>query len=274
MLLKRLRPGNTSDIPAMQTSDGHITPDPTKMAEILNAHWSKAFTRKDVCMEKLRTCLRGIPKMVSHADLRWELKHEHVAQAIDGARDSSSPGPDGIPFSAWKKLKGVAVQTLLKAAKFLGTDDSLKYLASDFNHAFLTCLPKKASGYDDDGRAYFEPGATRPLSVVNTDNRLIASAYKKVIEPLANEWVSSMQQGFLEGRSMLRNVVDIDLASMKVAMQHRNGMLILFDFTAAFPSLSRESMFEILQSIGMPPHMLQAIRCLYANNYHTLKLKG
>ena len=137
-----------------------------------------------------------------------------------------------------------------------------------------TCLPKKASGYDDDGRAYFEPGATRPLSVVNTDNRLIASAYKKVIEPLANEWVSSMQQGFLEGRSMLLNVVDIDLASMKVAMQHRNGMLILFDFTAAFPSLSRESMFEILQSIGMPPHMLQAIRCLYANNYHTLKLKG
>ena len=152
--------------------------------------------------------------------------------------------------------------------------DSIQYLPSDFNQAFLCCLPKKVSGHDAAVGDYYDPQNTRPLSLVNTDNRLIANAYRLVIEPLANEWVSKMQQGFLQGRSLLGNVVDIDFATMRVSLRHRRGMLVLFDFEAAFPSMSQEFLMESLRVLEFPPEVLQAISCLYTNNQHILKLKG
>jgi hypothetical protein len=83
-----------------------------------------------------------------------------------------------------------------------------------------------------------------------------------------------MQRGFLQGRSLLSNVVDIDYESMRVSLKHDRGMLILFDFEAAFPSLSQEFLMECLRKVGLPPSLLHAIECLYVNNRHTLKLKG
>ena len=51
-------------------------------------------------------------------------------------------------------------------------------------------------------------------------------------------------------------------------------MLILIDVEAAFPSLSRESMMEILDSAAFPPGIMQVIKCLYHNNCNTMKLEG
>ena len=58
--------------------------------------------------------------------------------------------------------------------------------------------------------------------------RLIANAYRLVVEPVAGEWVSQMQRGFLMKRSLLANVVDIDFESMRVSLKSDRGMLILF----------------------------------------------
>ena len=145
-------------------------------------------------------------------------------------------------------------------------NDSLQFLPEDFSQAFLCCLPKKVSGNCAVHGDFYDPQNTRPLSLVNTDNRLIANALRLVIEPLANEWVSKMQRGFLHGRSLLSNVVDVDYESMRVSLKHKRGMLILFDFGAAFPSLSQELMMDCLAKIGIPQELLQAISCLYSNN--------
>ena len=62
---------------------------------------------------------------------------------------------------------------------------------------------KKPSGSDPIVGDYYLPSATRPLSLVNTDNRLIASALRIAIEPAVEMVISSMQRGFLRGRQML-----------------------------------------------------------------------
>ena len=80
---------------------------------------------------------------------------------------------------------------------------------AEFNLSFLCCLPKKPTGIQDGIGAYYDATQTRPLSLVNTDNRLIANAYRSVLEPLADKVVSFAQQGFIRGRSMLRNIFDI-----------------------------------------------------------------
>ena len=94
------------------------------------------------------------------------------------------------------------------------------------------------------------------------------------MEPLADQVVSGMQNGFLRGRSIMRNGVDIDLESMVASLSWDRPALVLFDFEAAFPSISHDFIFEALACLGLPSKMINVIRCLYTDNRCNIKVKG
>ena len=271
--LQRLLPGTTGGLSVMRDKFGDLTSDPAEMAGILNEHWGSVFSRKDVARHKIASWLVDGPSLPAASDARWKITREHVTTAVKVARESA-PGPDGIPYRAWKALGDLGINCLFDAAVFLQRPDSVNFLPLDFNQAFLCCSPKKPSGTDPTQGEFYDAKNTRPLSLVNTDNRLIANAYRLVVEPIAGDWVSQMQRGFLRQRSLSANVIDIVFESMRVSLKSDHGMLILFDFEAAFPSLSREYMMDMLQGLGLPSELQHVISCLYKNNTHLLKLKG
>ena len=122
---------------------------------------------------------------------------QDIEQSISEAADSA-PGPDGVPFRAWKVLKSIAAPVLHSVAIQL-TQSSPDAVASEnpfFNEAFLTCLGKKAAFTQDGIGAVFLPSSTRPLSVVNADNRLVAAAFRIRISGKVEPWVSPQQRGF------------------------------------------------------------------------------
>ena len=52
------------------------------------------------------------------------------------------------------------------------------------------------------------------------------------------------------------------------------GGLVLFDFKAAFPSMSHDYMMAVLDHIGVPRHSLNFIKALYDDNRCVLSCKG
>ena len=143
-----------------------------------------------------------------------------------------------------------------------------------YNLGLLCCLPKKPSGHSADGSPYYTADHTRPLSIVNCDNRLVASAMRIRWEGVLDKWVSDFQRGFLPGRSMLSNVIDIDLNAMLVSLKHERRALVLFDVTVAFPSVSHEFIFATLRHVGFPPEVLNMISALYNQNHCQILLQG
>ena len=101
---------------------------------------------------------------------------------------------------------------------------------------------------------FYSGGATRPL------------AARVSWETLLDNYISAQQQGFLKGRQMLNNVIDIDYHAMTVSLRCHKGAMIFFDFKAAFPSVSHAFLMRSLQSIGIPPSALPFINTLYDNN--------
>ena len=73
---------------------------------------------------------------------------------------------------------------------------------------------------------------------------------------------------------MIKNIVDIDYESKKVSLRYRHGALVLFDFEAAFPSVSHDYLFQVLGSLGIPAGILASLRCFYVNNMTYMKIKG
>ena len=129
----------------------------------------------------------------------WTLTREHIVESIRRSHETS-PGPDGIPYKAYKKLGSYGVGFLLDVAEDLQEPHAGSAKLASFNHAILCCLPKTTSWTDPVLGDIHAAKHTRPLSILNTDNCLIANAYRILLEPVMNKWVSHMQRGFLHGR--------------------------------------------------------------------------
>ncbi len=129
----------------------------------------------------------------------------------------------------------------------------------------MVFIPKKLDR-EFQGARYNEPGEVRPLSIVNTDNRLMANAVRLRAEPLLAKAISPAQRGFLPGRSMLHNVLELDGEMRAASLQAERPAAVFFDFAAAFPSLAHDFMFEVLDHLRLPMQFRTFITNLYLGN--------
>ena len=113
-------------------------------------------------------------------------------------------------------------------------------------------LPKKPAGADPVHGDFFGAGDTRPLSIVNADNRIVANAIRAKAEPAIDKLVSTNQKGFLPGRAMLENVLDVEEGMAIGALGEYPQAAIFFDFKAAFPSSAHDFLMDCLAALGVP----------------------
>ena len=206
----KLMPGTTSGIHTLKVGEEFLT-DRKEIDAALAAYWEKVFTapqlptgaqaKQTQWLDDTLQQAEGLPTPPS-----WDDAFLETAIQYSG---NSAPGPDGIPYSAFRK-SAIARGILLQATKHLLHTGEMGWIPPDFNYSRLICLPKKPSGHTDTGEVYFLPEATRPLSIVNTDNRLMAAALKLALHDWMEKWISHHQQGFLTGRSMNDNILQVD----------------------------------------------------------------
>ncbi|CAK0898423.1 unnamed protein product [Prorocentrum cordatum] len=279
--IRRLKPGSGSHLTAIKGPDGNVSTDPEAIAQELARHWSGVFAERGVDDARLTAWLqesgaRGDTSLPSHPG-QWSVRRQDVHTALQQAR-ATSPGPDGISAILWRRLGALAEDVLFDAACSLSSssapadlqaayadelDDHAGAREHSFNLGLLCCVPKKAVElHPTFGEVYTAEG-TRPLSLVDTSNRIMAGAYKQRWEGPLGQWVSSVQRGFLPWRSMLANVVELEHDAMLTATQKQRGMILLVDFKAAFPSVSHRFLRRCLEGFGMPGEALRVLDALY-----------
>ena len=103
----------------------------------------------------------------------WSPDSVDIALSASG---SSAPGPDGIPYEAYNRCLSSS-RILNEAAKEIYTKGLLADIPRGFNHSNLFFHPKKAKCTRPVYGEVFTCENTRPLSVVDTSNRLLALAF-------------------------------------------------------------------------------------------------
>jgi hypothetical protein len=283
------------------------------MAEALCTHWRKVFSKKGINKELLvkwfellrdsRAAETSLPvdhKLPDKGDAMggtrlprralprnpaaWTPRRKDMVKALR-LSGNSSPGPDGIPFSAWRQLGELGVYTLHEVATALRAEDSVTQLQAayqdecednghDYNLSTLVCLPKAPAGDDLEFGQYFNPSDTRPLSIVNCDNRIVASAARWRWEENMNGFIKSRQQGFLQRRSILRNLLEIDNNMLALSCTEEDSAAIFLDFAAAFPSIDQEFVMATLKEYGVPEEEINFIKTLYDSSSCKIALLG
>ena len=113
-------------------------------------------------------------------------------------------------------------------------------ITQDSTRVCFSSCPKNPSPEQTNGVDVFEVGGVRPLNVTNADNRLMASSVSLVLEPILGPLITHDQRGFIAGRSMIANLLDVDEAMILKAAQGEEAMAFFYDFAAAFPSIEHE----------------------------------
>ena len=79
----------------------------------------------------------------------------------------------------------------------------------------------------------------------------------------------------LRGRSMLANLLELDLGSRTYYPKYDQAAMFLFDFKAAFPSVAHDFIFKTLTEIGVPRNWVRVIKdVFYDSNVHYIKIDG
>ena len=212
--------------------DETVASDPEECIDLLAAQWRQVFAAKRINAERAKTFVerhgRPLPAFC------WKLPFEGFSSMLDACMDSA-PGPDGIPYSAWARAPRP-----IRVALYAAFDAFLhgQSLPDDFNHAFLALLAK-GEHPEDQVFVARAPEETRPLSLSNTDAKLFAMAIKTAASKRVESWASGTQRGFLTGRQMLDNALEVETTGMVASMNVDNRpAMLFFDFGAASPSVA------------------------------------
>jgi endonuclease/exonuclease/phosphatase family metal-dependent hydrolase len=172
---------------------------------------------------------------------------------------NSAAGPDGISYAAWRNAPAICTQGLheLYLHIFDGADP-----ASNFNSTTMIFIPKP-SGDPLETLCSRLPGALRPISLANTDNKAIAMAFARPLGEVAARWCSGDQFGFIAGRSIWDAVMLFEAAALHLARRDGDAALIFIDFRAAFPSILHGWIRAVLFATGLPGSFIRAFLSLY-----------
>ena len=100
------------------------------------------------------------------------------------------------------------------------------------------------------------PAEARPLMLKNSDSKVLCRVLAHALMPILGVWCHGSQRGFIRGRTPGLGVLDIDTACRCIAMRERLGLLGLFDCSAAFPSISRTFILEVMAAARFPAWMI------------------
>ena len=253
-----------------------IVTDPKDISRGLAEGWKPVFEKKEINESKARLYANRFPG-------HWEWSRasrptkSNVAEVMKKLPKTAS-GPDGLPYCAWQQGGDEAVETLWQITDAQCEGETPPRQLNDS----VTLFVPKGELEDDHIQVVREVGDNRPLSLKNSDNKIATAAVNNCAQPVIVHSVHKFQNGFVKGRQLLQNVVDLDalarILSMNASMFNSGAdlnklkvaILAFFDFAAAFPSVAHQWLFIALEASGAPSWFYNYVKALYSANdtYH------
>eukprot|EP00253_Pinus_taeda_P005951 PITA_05951 len=196
--------------------------------------------------------LSNIPQLVNDEEntvLCRPITTKEVIQVIWSMEADKAPGPDGFSIHFYQSCSEVIKSDLLKMIK--GFMIKAK-IGGGIKSTFLALIPKETN---PETFARF-----RPISLCNASYKIIAKLLAHRLKPLLKKLISSNQGGFVEGRYIMDNVIQVQETIHSSKQRGEKGMLIKLDMANAFDRVNRLFLCKVLLSFGFSRHFVQLIK--------------
>ena len=180
---------------------------------------------------------------------------DQFSQVLRSRRNSSAPGPNGIPNTVWKRCPCLhrPLYSIMRRAW------SCKSIPTSWQCAAIRLFHK--SGPTDD------PTNFRPIALSNCDGKLFFALVSKAVlrHMIRNSFFDMrLQKGFLPDVSGCLEHSSLLSEALRDARAHQRSICISWlDLRNAFGSVRHSLILYALQYYGFPDHFIQLIRNYY-----------
>lgn len=169
-------------------------------------------------------------------------------------QSGKSPGPDGLPSDFYKKFSPELSPFLCQV--FSDSFDSGE-LPLTFNQACISLLLKK-------GKDPLECASYRPISLLNTDVKILAKILALRLENVLPSIISPDQTGFIKSRHLFYNIRRL-FNILYSGKSSEPEYLVSVDSEKAFDRVEWNYLFHTLTKFGFGPSFLSWIKLLYTS---------
>lgn len=147
-------------------------------------------------------------------------------------------------------------------------------LPDDMLSSLMLFIPK-GEFQEDVEKVVRRVAALRPITLMNSSSKLVALVAGEPLAAIADRVVHPAQQGFIAGREMGDNILEVEgsLVAFSMALESLPAAILL-DFAQAFPSLARRWIWMILDRLGIFDELKRVIKGLYKDLRTTVFHQG
>ena len=120
------------------------------------------------------------------------------------------------------------------------------------NSTFLALIPK------DVNPSSFN--RFRPISLCNSSYKITAKLLANRFKPLLGKLISPLQGGFVKGRNIVDNVIQVQEAMHSSYLRKEKGLIIKLDMKNAFNRVMLSFLYDVLLSFGFCPDFVNLIK--------------
>lgn len=258
----RTRPVSMQEV---QGPDGILRQTQEGIEDVCVTFYSDLYGQTDIDKRAWAILDKHIPLLNEGRGIfETEFTVQEFTEAMKALRLRKSPGSDGLPPEFYRAFWKELAEPLTKVFNFCLREGRLP---QSFRSGLIKLLCK------DESRKR-EVGAWRPVTLLNTDYKILAKAMQLKLGQAMDVLLSPMQASAVKGRSAQTHLSA--LRDMLAYYQKIQGRLLLvsFDQEKAFDRVNHEYLFHVLQRIGLPQLFISYVGLLYTEISSAVEING
>ena len=186
-------------------------------------------------------------------------------EALKAMKNASAPGCDGLTTEFykffWGKIGNMVYQSLHKAF-----DNG--QLSMSQRRAVIVLIHKGKGLVRD------KLGNWRPISLTNTDYKILAEALSGRLQTVIKSLIHEDQVGYVRGRNISTIIRLIDDAIETIKFNNNSGAIVALDYCKAFDSVNKNFLLHTLNLYDFGPNFQKWTQVLLANSQSAVQHAG
>ncbi|KAI8508065.1 hypothetical protein Bbelb_143050 [Branchiostoma belcheri] len=178
-----------------------------------------------------------------------------IHEAIKNLKNNKSPGMDGITAEMLKARRESVVKWMCQLCNNAWNRGEVP---EDWRNGVVVCIPKKGNLAECDN--------WKGVTLLSIPGKVYCHAILNRIRDAVDEELREQQAGFRPKRSCAEQIFTLRRIIEKCNEFQSTLAVSFIDFTKAFDSIHRPSLWNIMQMYGLPNKVISAIKHIYADS--------